>query len=316
MQNDDDLVRKSIEDLTRIYELHLAKTGGAAGGNVQQPTQFRPEIDTTTAAGGLPVTPPLDVVLLTALSDEYQELMRVLPPRYQDTIRLGLWFDFVKLPSPTGDVSVACVNIDGMGPVKAAIATTKVIVTLRPKLAILVGICASGQDDVALGDVVVAERAYDYDSGKLLNGEFLPEYEPIEIQPSVRTIISHYCTNHALAQRISAEFTYLAGKPANPPAFRLGTFASGSKVLADKDYVASIKKHNRKIHGIDMEVYAFYRACWEAAVTKTIFLAVKSVQDKAGSDKADDYRQYCSYAAACFVKSFISDNGSALWLNA
>ena len=315
MYDNDDLLRKSSEELSRIYELHMARTHGPAGTRVQHLEDVKAVDDKTTAAGVNHTTLSADVVVITALTAEYTELMGVLPARFQDTIRLGLWFDFVKLPSPTGDITVACVNIDGMGPVKTAIATTKAVVTLRPKVAILTGICASGQDDIALGDIVVAERAYDYDSGKLLDGEFLPEYEPIEIQPSVRTIVSRYCTNNALAHKINSDYKYIAGKPAKPPAFHLGTFASGSKVIADKNYVASIKKHNRKIHGIDMEVYAFYRACWESAVTKIVFLAVKSVQDKAGSEKADMYRQYCSYASAAFIKSFISDNGSALWLD-
>jgi len=94
----------------------------------------------------------------------------------------------------------------------------------------------------------------------------------------------------------------------NPLVF-MGPLASGSAVLADDKKVASIRRNNRKLIGIDMETFAvFYAAQIFAASNAVTALSIKSVSDFADHRKDDRYRNYAAHTSAHFVRHLISEH--------
>ncbi len=62
------------------------------------------------------------------------------------------------------------------GPTEMGIHLSSVLDEFKPRFAAMTGICAGDKNKVKLGDIVVAERAFSYDSGKIVQGQDgLPE---------------------------------------------------------------------------------------------------------------------------------------------
>ena len=57
------------------------------------------------------------------------------------------------------------------GPTEASLHIRPVLDEVRPRFAAMTGICAGDRRKVCLGDLVVADRAFTYDSGKFVTGE-------------------------------------------------------------------------------------------------------------------------------------------------
>ncbi|HLG64607.1 MAG TPA: hypothetical protein VKY19_21895 [Ktedonosporobacter sp.] len=62
------------------------------------------------------------------------------------------------------------------GPIEMGIHLASVLEEFKPRFVAMTGICAGDKNKVKLGDIVVAERAFAYDSGKIVQGrDGLPE---------------------------------------------------------------------------------------------------------------------------------------------
>ena len=81
---------------------------------------------------------------------------------------------------------------------------------------------------------------------------------------------------------------------------------SGSAVVASKDYVEQmIAPQNRKIIGLDMEIYGVFYACEHNSFHKPKCFAMKSVVDYADGNKNDNYHDYACYTSAAALKEFV-----------
>ncbi|MCP4382890.1 MAG: TIR domain-containing protein, partial [Hyphomicrobiales bacterium] len=114
----------------------------------------------------------VDVVVLTALVDEYKAVLAV------EEGALGSWtdrldssgFTFRVRPYASGDnrvMRLALAQAPEMGGLAAAQAAGRLVRELRPKFLAMCGICAGRRGKVALGDVIVADRVFQYDDGKM-----------------------------------------------------------------------------------------------------------------------------------------------------
>jgi WD40 repeat protein/nucleoside phosphorylase len=69
------------------------------------------------------------------------------------------------------ELSVAAAWTGAMGAMATATRAVPLVEALRPSCLAMCGICAGKPGDVALGDVIVADRVYGFDYGKLVAGE-------------------------------------------------------------------------------------------------------------------------------------------------
>jgi nucleoside phosphorylase len=194
-----------------------------------------------------------------------------------------------------------------MGPVAASILTTKASMLLQPKLVLMGGICAGIPGKAEIGDLIAAELAWDWQSGKYIDKA---GNEAFEIAPH-QFCIDDKSRNQLLLLKRDTDFW--ASLQANAdkhnlkkPALRLGPMASGASVVSDERVTNRIKENQHKnVVGLDMETYAVY-ASSTAVNPRASFISMKAVSDMGDIKKSDDYQEYAADISAAAIFRFLT----------
>ncbi len=201
------------------------------------------------------------------------------------------------------DISIANVTLDRMGPVCASLATQLAVSQLNPSILLMTGICGGISGECDLGDVVVAQTSWEWQTGKWdKHGQFRSAPEQERVHP--RLLLAAKNINEVQLAGFWASFKGL--KPPNAPRLHFAPMASGSSVVAADGMTQIIRQQHRKVIGIDMESSGFYFAARSSGGAITPALCVKAVSDLADASKSDIYHQYCSELSA-FIASLICD---------
>jgi nucleoside phosphorylase/CheY-like chemotaxis protein len=191
-----------------------------------------------------------------------------------------------------------------MGMPATAVLATKMIIHFRPEVIAMTGITAGIRGKVSLGDVIVADPAWDYGSGKWIEGDAGADFEvaphQLGLDATVRTAIGLLAEDTIGLNKIRADWP--GDKPPHPLTVHVGPLASGAAVLASGGITDSVVAQHRKTLGVEMEAYALYVAAQEAALPKPRALALKSVVDFADPNKGDSYQRYGAYASAAVLR--------------
>jgi nucleoside phosphorylase len=95
-------------------------------------------------------------------------------------------------------------------------------------------------------------------------------------------------------------------KPKNLLKMHVGAVASGASVIQNQQVVEQyIDKYNRKLLGIEMEIYGLYFAAMNVSKRRPTVFAIKSVCDFADSAKSDDFQAYAAYTSSQFLYKFV-----------
>lgn len=117
----------------------------------------------------------VDVLVITALKEELDALLEVT------TGRLEPWVDgeggdipyrIATFEGHHGPIRVAAARLTRMGGVATATVATRLAELLTPGCLAMSGVCAGHPEDTDLGDVVIADRVFHHDQGKLKPGAF------------------------------------------------------------------------------------------------------------------------------------------------
>lgn len=203
----------------------------------------------------------VDVLLLCAVPVEWQCLKTLIADAVADpslgdpAVRGRIEFD---------GLSVSAVLVEvGMGLTPSTMATLKAVEMYRPDLVVFVGI-AGGLKDVTIGDVVIADKVYPYEIGKVSGGQF-------QARPDTRTVPAEL---NGIARRLRADF--------DPGDYRIfvGAIASGEKLVADIDSaeLTRIRALGGDSLAVEMEGAAVLSAIDRADVNPDYFL-VRGISD-------------------------------------
>lgn len=113
---------------------------------------------------------PVDVVVVTALKEELDALLEVtagLLGPWQHGPEGDLPYHLAAFDGPRGPIRVAAARTTRMAGVAAASMATRLAALLSPGCLAMCGVCAGHPDDTDLGDVVIADRVFQHDHGKL-----------------------------------------------------------------------------------------------------------------------------------------------------
>ncbi|MEM7092723.1 MAG: hypothetical protein AAF567_06965 [Actinomycetota bacterium] len=188
-----------------------------------------------------------------------------------------------------GRHSVVVWPINSMGNVRSAVAAQQAVAIWNPRSIFLSGIAGGFGDEVALGDVLVADQMVAYELGKIRESStsqrfevFRPSRELLDIARGV----AHDSVWRAKSEQPSAEV-------------RFGPIASGEKVVANEAWTESFGTNWEKAVGVEMESMGIAASIYYAGGPD--FLMVKGVSDHADHAKSDDSRQVAARNAAAFT---------------
>jgi nucleoside phosphorylase len=189
------------------------------------------------------------------------------------------------------------------GPVEAGLHIKPLLEEFRPRFAAMTGICAGDKRKVELGDIIVAERAFSYDTGKIILGEdgrqeHLHDVDVYRPHPDVLHWVRLFGSS------ISALADLPPPHSKRQPKIHIAPMASGSAVRADHPF-DDVMIPVRGTVAIDMEGATFYRTATEFPEIRS--LLVKGVCDYADGDKDDSYHEYAAAVSATYLAHFIKE---------
>jgi len=266
-------------------------------------------IELSERANGKIETYSADICIVTALEDP--ELSALLRLNYDwATIEIptdqSTYYQGIALTKEGNEVRVIAASALQMGMVSSAVLSTKMITSFRPRFLCMIGICAGIQGEVNLGDALVADPCWDFQSGKIKEGKF--EISPYQISPhpAVKKRFLRIAKDREVLNRIKREWP--SSSPQTELCIHIGPFVSGSSVVSDpsitEDVIAS---QHRKLIGLDMEAYGVFLASNEASLPQPFVFSVKSVCDFADENKNDDHQNYAAYTSSRIIAHWVEN---------
>ena len=257
----------------------------------------------------------VDLAIITALRDpEFEAVLRNgwtwTPAEPLDDV------DFIQktsFQSGGRTLSACAATAQRMGMVSTALLAAKIISELRPRFIVMTGICAGVKDKTELGDVLLADPSWDYQSGKRVKDRKVTQFSisphQLDVDEGVRTRVDQIRADKTFLRTVRDGWT-----GDGPREFRvdIGPVASGSAVLADGAAIEEIKRQKRELLGIEMEVYGLYAAARTASSPRPSALALKAVCDFADPDKKDQMQKFAAYTSAAVMTELFERYGADL----
>lgn len=197
-----------------------------------------------------------------------------------------------------------------MGAVEASLLSAKLIAKYRPRLIVMVGICAGRQDKVSYGDIIIGSPVWDYTLNSKIIAEpgkdkiLLPGPDYISVDRGLLAKLDIFSGDSVFLDSMHANWQ--GEKPRQVPALITSPSATGPAVVADSSVFQQIKElSHRDVKGLEMEAYGVYAAARMAANPRPLFVSMKSVCDYGDFLKDDKYQKYAAYTSAAVAVEFI-----------
>ena len=245
----------------------------------------------------------IDLLVFVALAEEFREFVRLFQPVLVDK-DAETQLQFYRMDIPTYDSGVcrcAATFFGRMGPVPAAVTVTRTQAMWRPSFVSNVGIAASLDDEVKVGDVVAVEVADNYlDRSKATDTDTSDSYtlltggEPYRCDQQLVDLCQHFEFSHPqlfaswlglCAERLRSA----VGNDARDRSLRkntvrevpraiVGHIASGPTVGSSTAFKRWLKHRDRNYLALDMETGGVLNAM-HAFGGETRVLALRGISD-------------------------------------
>lgn len=210
-------------------------------------------------------------------------------------------------------LTVAVTSAPRMGMVATALRSAAIIAALRPRIICMTGICAGVRDKVKLGDVLFADPAWDFQSGKRArdkeNTQFSMRPHQLPASAHIRSHVEQLREDKEALGKIAIAYPESAS---GIPRIFVGPVASGSAVLADGDVIKEIRTQHQELIGVEMEIYGMFAAAHAASRPQPQWFALKGVCDFADPNKEDGHQRFAAYASAQVLRLLIERFGDRL----
>lgn len=261
---------------------------------------------------------PIDVVIICAIPDEKHSAYAVFDIK-SEADKEHSKYNIKYQETVVENIHVAFVQQLTMGMTEAARVTTASIMAFKPKLIIMVGICAGEEHKTKIGDIIIPTKVFDYASGKIKREKlesdsidrFISRSQVVEKDKRLEMLFNRLEDPEIAADmstKICSHYRVLAPVPEDDKnkAIKVSSMASGPWVVDSPTVFNMIQNFvNDKCPSLDMEAYAVAKT---SEIYDIPWLIVKTVQDYANGEKTVDEqsaRKYAAYASASFVKNNI-----------
>lgn len=251
-----------------------------------------------------------DLAILCALDDPELRSLRQLPDwDWQPLVVPGDATRYYRVRVETGKrvLTAYAASAPRMGMPTASVFATKMIDLFRPQYICMAGIAAGVRGVVNLGDVIVADPSWNYESGKVLGAKgksiFLPEPHQYHLSPALRESFRSLADREEIPAQIKK--CWPGDRLDTDLRIVIGPLASGSSVLADASRLKDIAGQNRKVVAVDMEAYSIFAAADEAIEPKPHAFCIKAICDFADELKNDKHQGYAAFTSAQVLRHFV-----------
>lgn len=235
----------------------------------------------------------MTVLILTPLPLEYDAVIKHITGERETIFKDQAAYEVGQFRGKHHAYTVV-VREPGMKNVDMALATEKAIQAFKPQIVLLIGI-AGGVKDVRMGDLLIAKKAYGYESGK-------EDADGYKSRPAVESFSGELL---ARVQALSRLDDWKKRTTDGAPEARvfIGPIAAGDKVVAgtENPTFQRIKTHYNDTLGLEMEAIGFATAA--QAHRDVHALVIRGISDlcvgKAESDK-ENWQPIAAERAAGF----------------
>ncbi|KFE72513.1 hypothetical protein [Hyalangium minutum] len=264
--------------------------------------------------------PQADVIILTALKEEYDAVLEVstgaLPGSTWETELRddGQTVSFRSFQGTRGgELRVAVLQAPAMGGVAAVGAIAPLVEPYKPRCLAMCGVCAGNPGVVELGDVIVADVLWDYDQGRA-------ERTVTDSGATVERVQGRRLSYLLKARwkRAAVPFvppgadSWLKLRPRSsqdsaekPFRVHVGPLATGTKVQRGPGIFERLIQEDYKVLGLEMEAAALAAFAHEHELPH---LVMKGVMDFADSAKNDRFKAFAARASAECLVAFLREN--------
>lgn len=247
-----------------------------------------------------------DFLIITALENEAKAVVSRLEnhttARFQERDIRTYHCGTIPIHDTDRAYRVVVVLLPSMGEISAANATTDALVHWNPQFVLMVGIAGGfALDDLDLGDVVVADQVVGYEYGKQTDGGLKPRDHVYPASALLLERVRNFWDD-SWAQHIDVSRPAKASR-ATSKRF-VGPIASGNKVIASKEFQATLLARWPKLIAIETEAEGVFAAVFDRPQIKGT-LVVRGICDMADERKGDEWQEYAANAAAAYAVDFL-----------
>lgn len=215
--------------------------------------------------------------------------------------------------------ALICIGETGLAP--AASITTQAIQLLRPRIVVMLGMCAGFESKgMRLLDVIVARETACWQEGKSLDTATGEEFDPRgEVRSWSEGIGTKFRLSHEMLEKeysssladVKETVTYLRLSQLYGDAVsqrlnvKPGLLVSGSSVVASKATREQILTRHARAIGLEMEAFGVYTAAKYAKGARPEYLTIKGVADLADNGKGDEAQALASELSARVLEFFL-----------
>ena len=248
----------------------------------------------------------VDFAVITALEKEAKAVVsRLESPRierFEDKDIRTYHCGTIPIQDTDHAYRVVVVLLPSMGEISAANAVTDTIARWNPRFVLMVGIAGGiPQDDLDLGDVVVADQIIGYEYGKVTEDGIEPRDRVYPVSALLLDRVRNFW-DESWAQQVNVPRPDSATRAVSK--LFIGPIASGNKVIASTEFRQRLKTRWPKLVALEMEGEGVFAAVFDRPQIRNT-LVIRGICDMADERKADEWREYAANAAAAFTVSFL-----------
>lgn len=233
----------------------------------------------------------IDYAIITALEDDEMEKILPLIVKEGEVEDSNNYIEYGYLrDKPSKKIVYASQHNTGM--VDASILASELIIKFKPKFLIMIGVLGGKPADTSIGDVIIANKVFEIDRGKLTDVGFKKE-------ASVANLKSREIIKINRKKREIEEFIKGVDETRKSHVqLHFGPIACVNQVIDVEDFFQEkITTVDRKAIALEMESFAIVRACELLNNGETKPLIIKSVMDNT-QDKTDEGKTYAAWTSA------------------
>ena len=241
-----------------------------------------------------------EFLIFCALPSERNGLVKAKVKLGNLFVHKGLNCQTIEIGGRTGLVIVQ----PKMGLVDGSVVVARAVELFAPLAVFMVGICAGFKQRVELGTVVIAERAWEHQTGKWQGDAFKLEAYQAPLRNDVKTLIEQEIEKTACFHSTRDTFRSTVDEKFLDAPVVIGPVVSGSAVVSSSLMQEMIADQHKRLVGLDMEVYGMYRAA-EMSAAGIVAVSIKCVVDYADEDKNDQYQLIGTVISGAIARDLI-----------